>query len=121
MKYYPISQPLLESAARTATVNYEQDGGDYETLTAIAVVTLDPASAALVFHIEGYDVASASWVTLLSSASVAGVGTTILQVGPDVPTVTNVSRTMPLPRRWRLRVAVADTDSMTYSVGAWLS
>lgn len=119
------SQIIYPSAARTAipvALNSEEEigGSDWEQLTVIVNVTVDPASASIACLIDGYDAASATWVNLLTSAAITGVGTTIMQIGPRVTTAANVARNIPIPPRCRVRMTVVDTDSMTYSVGAWL-
>lgn len=114
------SEVLLASAARTATVSVEREGGDYVGVHVIIVVTADPAAAAITPWIEGYDEASGTWITLLEGAAINAVGTTRLEVTPYAEEAANVSARARLPQRWRFRMAVADTDSMTYSVGAWM-
>ena len=110
---------LLASAARTASA----ESLDYTNFEARGVkvvidVTADPASASVVFKIEGKDPASGKYYTLLASAAVAATGTTVLTVYPGIAATTNVAASDVLPKTWRVTATHADADSITYSVGA---
>ncbi len=110
----------LPSLLRTAEAIKEWDRDGWRGITAIIKVTIDAESAILTPHIEGYDQASAGWITILTGAAIAATGTTILTVNEHATVTANLSARKRLPRRFRFRMAVADTDDMTYSVGAWL-
>lgn len=116
-----VSQVLLPSVARTATPTaFEHDGDDYTGVNVIIDVSAASATPSVVVTIEGFDVASGTWVSLLASAAITGISKTVMTVSPDGGTVANVSRQMRLPRRWRVQPTHADADSITYSIGAWL-
>lgn len=108
---------LLESAARTAEATSVQQNTRFRGGHFIIDVTADPSAASITPHIEGYDIASGSWYTILTGSAIAATGTTILRVYPDLAPSANAIADDVLPFRWRFRMAVADTDSMTYSVG----
>ncbi|KKN73789.1 hypothetical protein LCGC14_0397370 [marine sediment metagenome] len=113
---------VLASAARTAAV----DSSDFTNVNHRGVVvtvdvTADPSTAAVTFTIQGKDVESSSYYTLLASAALATVDiTTDLVVYPGCIAVANRVANLPLPRIWRVSVTVADAESFTYSVGASL-
>jgi len=115
------SQTILESAART-TLQVSNVLSAEQVLSSIFSidVTVDPSSAALTFTIEGKDPESAladPFYTILVSATINGVGTTTLQVGPTIIAAANTAANEMLPKEFRVSVAVVDSDSMTYSVG----
>jgi len=94
---------------------------NFSDIAVIIDVTVDAASGSITPSIEGYDEASGKWITLLTGAAIAATGQVVLEVGPHMADSSNLKRQMALPHQVRFDMAVADTDSMTYSVGAWLS
>jgi len=117
----PTESTLLASAARTATANTEVTNTEgYKGAIVVIDVTVDPASASITPHIEGKDDLSDKWYTILSGAAIAATGTTVLRVFPGATAAANTVANDQLPATWRFRMAVADTDSITYSVNAIL-
>lgn len=114
---------IAPSAARAATASFT--GTDiynpgYGNVHVYLDVTADPAAASITLSIQGKDLTSGDYYTLVSSAAVTGVttGPNRYSVGSGVATVSNVSLNAPLPKVWRVIVVGADTDSMTYSISA---
>jgi len=112
---------VLASAARTTL----QTGSDitntnHRGIVVVLDVTLDPAAASITVTIQGKDTESSSYYTLLAGAAVAATGTTAYTVYPGCIAVANSVANLPVPRIFRVNVAVADADSMTYSIGASL-
>ena len=106
---------LLASAARTATnTTYHtlgSSGGHF-----IIDCTVDPAAASITFTVQGIDATSGKAYTILASAAVAAVGTTVLTIFPGAAETANVSANDFLPQTIALVATHADADSMTYSV-----
>lgn len=106
---------ILPSAARTADSNtqftHSGTGGKV-----IIDCTVDPAAASVVFTLQGIDPISGSTWTILQSAAVAAVGTTVLTVFPGAPATANVSANDFLPENIQINANHADGDSITYSV-----
>ncbi len=122
MPYEVKSEQVYKSAARTIL----QTGADIENpygvgLILVIDITLDPALAALTFTIQGKDPTSGKYYNILVSASLAAVATTILRVHPELTAAANLIVKDMMPSIFRVNVAVADGDSMTYSVGAILT
>ena len=69
-------------------------------------------------RIEGKDLISGKYYTVLASAAITGTGTTVLKVYPGITASANASASDILPRTWRVTATHANTDSITYSVGA---
>lgn len=81
-------------------------------------VTASADTPSVVFNIQGKDAISGDWYTLLASAAITGVSTTLLRVEPAVTDDANLVEGAQLPRNWRVQAVHADADSITYSVGA---
>lgn len=111
---------IFSSAARTAIAT-SKDISNHEGAIGL-VLTIDATAAAntpsVTFTIEGKDPTSGKYYTILTSAAITGIGTTTLRVHPDLTAATNTVAKDMLPAVWRVKTAVADTDSLTYSVGA---
>ena len=110
------SQTLLASAART-TAQTSQDFSAEEVLSSDFVfnVTLDPGTASVTPSIEGKDPVSGAYYTILTGAAVAATGVTVMRVGPTITAAANVAANAILPKEFRVSVAVADAESLTYS------
>lgn len=110
---------VFASAARTASENSQDfenmQGGGLKLVIDVTAITLTPS---VVFTIQGKDTVSGKYYTLLASAAIVGVGTTVLTIHPDMTAVANVTAKDVLPRDWRVIAVAGDADSITYSVGA---
>lgn len=109
---------ILASAARTAdsTTRFANPFGAHAFVLVIDV-TADPASASVVFTIKGYDPASDKSWTILTSAAINGVGTTVLRVSPDLTAAANTIAKDIVPPIIEILADHADADSFTYSLG----
>lgn len=114
------SSTLLASAARTADTNTADQTNLYHKGVIVTIdVTLDPSTASVVYTIQGKD-AAGTYYTILQSASIADVGTTVLKVYPGLVAVANLAVSHPLPGTWRVNCNHTDAESITYSVSAEL-
>lgn len=108
---------LLTSLARTTS----QTGNDITNPRARGVkVVVDitaSSSPSNTITIQGKDVVSGKYYTLLASAALTGNGTTILTVFPGAPVSANVSANDGLPAVWRVIVTAGNSNSATYSIG----
>ena len=109
---------LLASAARTVTT----DSADQTNFNGRGIhVVVDITAGAvlsLVVTIQGKDPVSGKYYTLLASAALTGVSTTVLRVYPALLAVANTIANDIVPRTWRVDVAAGNATSATYSVGA---
>lgn len=109
---------LLISAARTtdqtSAALYSRNASG---LIATLVVTAIVSSPSITFAIQAYDAASATWVTLLTSAAITGASTNRITVSPQVSTSANVSLNSIIPDTVRIFVDHSNANSITYSVG----
>lgn len=110
---------VLASAARTIAIN-SADLVNYNARGVIVVinVTAITATPILTVTITGKDTLSGKYVTILASAAISTVSVNTLIVYPGIAAAANSKADQPLPRVWRVEVAVADADSATYSIGA---
>lgn len=110
---------VLASAARTATVasadQYNPDG--WRGLHLVIDATAITATPSVVFTIQGKDPVSGQYYTILASAAVTAVSTTVLRVFPGATAAANTVANDTLPAIWRVNAVHGDADSITYSVG----
>ena len=112
---------MLASAARTtATTSELITNSDYRGCHIIIDVTVEVDTATITPTIQGYDSVSGKYYTLLVGSAITAVGTTVLRIYPGLTASANVIANDILPNKFRVSMAVADTDSMTYSVSASL-
>lgn len=113
-----IEETVLASAARTASVNsadftnYNNKGGHF-----IVDVSATAATPSIVMTIQGKDPVSGNYYDILVCTAITATGTNIFKVYPGIPGAANVRANDVLPRTWRVSIAAADADSITYSVG----
>lgn len=120
--YFPL---LARTASFIPDENSKLDGLGGAILTnqgargihVVIDVTAIADSPSMVVTIEGYDVASGKWYTILASAAIVGTGTTVLRVYPGLAASSNVIADDSLPKIFRIKAVNADADSITYSIG----
>lgn len=106
------------STARTGTPTaYPLYTRGSQGVTATIVVTAVGSTPSVVFTIEAYDPASATWVALLTSAAITGTGTTRLAVAPGIAVASNLSASTVIPDTIRVKATHANNVTITYSVG----
>lgn len=114
---------VLSSAARTATgQSADQTNHNARGLHLVIDVTaVSGTSPTLVVTIQGKDALSGKYYTVLASASITAVGTTVLRVGPGLTAAANTVANDIMPRTWRIDYTIGGTTpSFTFSVGASL-
>jgi hypothetical protein len=110
---------VLASAARTGSVNSgDQTNFNNTRIKVVIDITALAGSPSLTFTIKGKSALSGKYFTLLASAALTGVGTTVLTVAPGATVTANVSINDFVPRLWRVEVVAGTADSVTYSVDA---
>jgi hypothetical protein len=111
---------LFPSVARAVAQAYSQEIEDpYASGIHIIIdVTATAATPSVVPTIDGYDFLSGKWYNLLTGTAITTTGTTVLKISPDITALANGAAKDIIPRKWRLVMTHADTDSITYSIGA---
>lgn len=107
--------------ARTASpADVHIDPRGAEGLILVIDVDAIDASPSVVFTLQGHDpTTNKSW-TILASAAIVAVGTTILRVHPNATAVPNLVAHDMLPGDVILHVVHADADEISYAVGLHL-
>lgn len=85
----------------------------------IDVTAITGTAPSIVVTLQGKDVASGKYYTLLASAAITAVGTTVLNLYPGLMAAANVVANGVLPRTWRVIYTIAGTTpSVTSTIGA---
>lgn len=111
---------VLASAARTLlqAVEILQSSADNAVALIFTVdTTLDPGTASITPSIAFFDPISETWTTILTGAAIAATGTVRLRIGEGLTAAANLTVNDVIARKFRFNMAVADGESMTYSVG----
>lgn len=116
-------QPNTDASLVTAQgATTTQNSADQTNITGRGVkVVLDMTSAgtgSITLLLQGKDLASGKYYTLLAGAAVLANGTIIYSVYPGIPAVANVSANDVLPKIWRVQVVANNTNPTTYTVGS---
>lgn len=94
-------------------------GSGVEVIVDITAVTGTPTN--MTVTIRGKDTTSGKYYTLLASAALTGVGTTVYRIFPGAAETANVSTNKFLPKNWNVSVTATGVDgsnNFTYSIGA---
>lgn len=112
---------VYASAARTAEPDTQEfEAAGYRGLHLVVDATAASDTPSIVATVLGVDRVSGKTYTILASAAITGTGTTVLRVGQGLTAAANLVANDSLPPVFRIRVAHADADSITYTVGAML-
>lgn len=119
----PTRQNITIAATAARTLAFT--GDDIPTGGASAFIldfdeTAHASSPSNTPTIQGKDPVSGVYYTLLAGAAITTEGHTTMAVGRGLPVTSNVSANAPLPAVIRVVVAVANANSMTYSLGGTL-
>lgn len=111
-------------SADLAAANANGNGPDQENPACngievvIDITAISGASATLTVIVEGKDPRSGKYYTLLQSAGLTAVATTVLQIYPGITVTANVTASRALPRQFRISYTITGT---TPSVTAKIS
>lgn len=86
----------------------------------INISSLNAGTPQITVTIKGVDPLSGKTYTILASAALASVATTILKVYPALTAASNTVANDILPANWQINVSHNDTQPITYSIGAQL-
>lgn len=113
---------VLPSAARTTAPDTREYRGLGRAAGIVVVVdvTAIASTPELTVKVQGVDLFSGKTWDILTSAVLAGTGTVVLRVRPGITAATNVAVADVLPPVVRITCLHGDTDSITYSVNAYL-
>jgi hypothetical protein len=109
---------LTAQAAATVT-SADQDNCMGRGVVVVVDLTVMTAATVTV-TVQGKDLASGKYYTLLAGAAATSTGTTVLVIYPGSTAATNTDANLPLPRTWRASVVVANnsgTAAVTGTIG----
>lgn len=113
-----LDASLITGTAATTT----QTGADQVNFSGSGVkVVLNTTvigTGSVTVTIQGKDVASGTYYTILAGAAVTTNATTVYTIHPGIASVANVSANDFLPRTWRVLVTANNVNPATYTVGA---
>lgn len=113
------SNALLVSTSRTtAQVSGNLESGGARGIHVIVDLTVNTGGlGSITVTITGVDPASGKAYTLLASAALTAVATTVLKVFPGGPVSANSSANDSLPSTFQVNVTANNANPVTYSVG----
>lgn len=112
---------VFPSAARTASATSSVfPSGGARGLILIIDATALSATPSVTFTIQGVSPVGADTWTILASAAVTSAATSVLRVYPGLTAAANTVANDVLPGQWQVTATAADSDSLTYSVTAYL-
>jgi len=116
-----IALLTLAAASTNQTGNDNTNPWGKGLTVVVDITAITGAGATMTVVIEGKDPVSGKYYTLLTSAALAAVATTVLRVDPRIPGSANVTAQLPMPKTWRVRATIAGTTpAVTANVSATL-
>jgi hypothetical protein len=115
---------LLTLAAANANTNGADQTNSFASGISVVVdiTAITGVGATLVVTLEGKDPVSGKYYTILASAGLTAVGTTVLKVFPNATAAANLAVNAPLPKTYRVRATITGTTpAITATVGASLN
>ncbi len=112
---------LLTLTAASASVNSaDQTNQASKGIKVVVDITaITGTSPTLTVTLEGKDLASGAYYTILASAALTAVGVTVLTVFPGATAVANVAANDFLPKTWRVQATIGGTTpAVTATIGA---
>lgn len=109
--------PRTATPAGAAIVTKSNSRGARGLLVVIDV-TAKTSSPSVVFTVSGVDAISGKSFTLIVSAAITAVGTTLLRIYPGLTPAANLVVSDVLPAQWKITPVHGNGDSITYSVSA---
>jgi len=120
---YDLGSLLTYTATALGTrTSPDQRGDRASELNLVIDVTAIGGTPSMVVTIQGKDQASGKYYTILASAAITGVGTTILRVGRGLTAAANLVVNDRLPPTWRISSVLGGGggSTLTGTIGAAL-
>lgn len=113
---------VVPSASYTATqTGPDIENRNYRGIKVVVNVTVNTGGlGSITVTIQGKDKTGLVYYTILASAAITAVGTSVLTVYPSLPAVANVSANDVLPDELRVVATANNANPISYSVGATL-
>lgn len=108
---------LTAAAASVNGPDLENLAGDIATVV-VDITAITGTTPTLVVTVEGKDPTSGKYHTLLASASLSTVSTTVLRIGPGLTAAANLTANSLVPRIFRVTATIGGTTpAVTATVG----
>lgn len=116
-----LATQILPSAARTAATVASADQTNSGWRGVHVVINVSAyTSGSYTPYIQSKDPVSGTYYNVLVGNAISATGVTVLKVYPGMATIANGAASDFLPRTWRVYFVGASSQSMTFSVGAFL-
>lgn len=112
-----VDTPLLTAASGATVSQNSSDQTNYNGRGVKILINMTAAgTGSVTFTIQGKDVATGLYYTILASAAVTANGVTVLTVYPGIAVTANVAASDALPRTWRILVTANNANPTSYTV-----
>lgn len=117
-----VAAALITHAAAAAGVNSaDQANSSARGVKVVVDITAITGTPTLTVTLQGKDPISGKYYTLLASAALSAVGTTVLTVYPGLTAAANLTANDVLPATWRVITAIGGTTpAVTATIAATL-
>jgi hypothetical protein len=120
-KTQDLGAVITGAGATTSANGPDYANGAFRGIKVVVDLTVNGGGlGSITVTIEGKDAASGKYYTLLASAALTAVATTVLTVFPGAPATANVSANDQLPKTFRVKVTANNANPTSYTVGATL-
>lgn len=118
--FQDISLVTLTTATTQTTTTADQVNlGGRGIKLVVDITAISGTGAQIIVTLQGKDVASGKYYSILVSAALTSVATTVLSVYPGLTASANVTASDVLPNIWRVQYAISGTTpSITATIGA---
>lgn len=112
---------LAAAAASGQSSNFSSNAGQGASVV-IDITAITGTSPTLTVIVEGCDPHSGKYYTILQSAALAAVGTTVLRIGRGLTAAANLVANDQMPQQWRVSYTIGGTTpAVTAKVGVLLA
>lgn len=112
-----VQGALTIAAGSTTTVTGPDMANPAAGGVKVVVVTTVIGTGSITVSIQGKDVASGTYYTILAGAAIVTNTTNVYTVFPGAPVAANVSANDALPYTWRILVTANNANPATFTVG----
>lgn len=114
-----VEQTVGITASGATTTQTGADQTNYNGRGAVVVLDMTTVgTGSVTLSVQGKDVASGKYYTILTGAAVVTNSTNVYRIYPGLTAVANTTVSDILPRTWRVVVTANNANATTYTVGA---
>jgi hypothetical protein len=111
-------QTLTAASVGVASIDQKNFNGK-GILVGVNITALTGTTPTLTVTLQGKDLASGVYYTVLASAALSATGFTLLSVYPGLVAAANLTVNSPLPKTWRISSVIGGTTpAVTATIGA---